>query len=112
MLRYLLNDHAEMSPEAKRVINNGAYTTVEVLSEVVYVLNGVYKANRQEIYEWLCCLLDDVLIENKKSILCALRVYGETSLDFVDCILIGYNRILGRSIFSFDKKLNSLLSDG
>jgi len=37
ILRYLLNDHEEMSQKAKTVIMGGACTTVEVLAEVVYV---------------------------------------------------------------------------
>ena len=32
-----------------------------------------------------------------------------TSLDFVDCILIGRNKVKGEKIFSFDKKLNNKL---
>lgn len=109
ILRYLLNDNEEMSQKAKSIILSGAYTTVEVIAEVVYVLIGVYKAERDEVREWLSCLLDEVALENKQSILYALRVYSETSLDFVDCVLIGYNRIQGQKVFSFDKKLNRLL---
>ncbi len=109
ILRYLLNDHEEMSTTAREAIELGACTTVEVLAEVVYVLKGVYKAERSEIAEWLSAFLDEIVMENKQAIYYALRVYGETSLDFVDCVLIGYNRILGREILSFDKKLNRLL---
>lgn len=36
----------------------------------------------------------------------ALSLFAETSLDFVDCILIARHRILGEEIASFDKKLN------
>lgn len=43
ILRYLLEDHPQLSPEAKKVIESGAYTLPEVLAEVVYVLKGVYK---------------------------------------------------------------------
>lgn len=110
ILRYLLNDHEVMSPKARSVIMEGACTTVEVLAEVVYVLMGVYKAQREDISEWISCFLDDVTIENRQAILYALRVFADTSLDFVDCILIGYNRILGQHVFSFDKKLNKLLN--
>ena len=111
ILRYLLGDHETMSRQAREAIESGAYTTPEVLAEVVYVLKGVYQAERTEISEWLVALLDEVMIENKQSVLYALKAYAETSLDFVDCLLIGYNRILGRKVFSFDKKLNRLLAD-
>lgn len=109
ILRYLLNDHEVMSETARQAVETGACTTVEVLAEVVYVLKGVYKAERSDIAEWLGTFLDEIVMDNKQAIYYALRVYGETSLDFVDCVLIGYNRILGREILSFDKKLNRLL---
>ena len=109
ILRYLLNDHPEMSRRAKEVISEGASTTVEVLAEVVYVLHGVYKADRSSIVAALRDLLDDILVANRASILYALQVYNETSLDFVDCVLLGYNRIEGHKIFTFDRKLNRIL---
>lgn len=37
------------------------------------------------------------------------EVYRDTTLDFVDCVLIGRNRILREDILSFDKKLNNQL---
>ena len=39
----------------------------------------------------------------------SLNLFKETSLDFVDCILIAYNKIESIEIFSFDKKLNKKL---
>ena len=111
ILRYLLNDHETMSQEARNVILSGATTTTEVLAEVVYVLMGVYKSERAEVSEWITCFLDDIVFDKKDSLLYALRVFRETSLDFVDCVLIGYNRVLRQPVFSFDKKLNRLLEN-
>ena len=110
ILRYLLNDDETMSRQAWEAVGNGAYTTVEVLAEVVYVLKGVYRSQREEIRDWLTALLDEIMLENKQSVVYALKVYGETSLDFVDCLLIAYNRILGRKVLTFDKKLKRLLA--
>ena len=109
ILRYLLNDHPEMSKRAEAIISEGASTTVEVLAEVVFVLRGVYKTDRSSIAAALRDLLDDITIADRACILYALRAFDETSLDFVDCVLLGYNRIEGRSIFTFDRKLNHLL---
>ncbi len=111
ILRYLLDDHEVMSVQARQTIVAGAVTTVEVLAEVVYVLKGVYGADREEIAVWLGAFLDEVVLDAKPAIHYALRVYGETSLDFVDCVLLGYHRILGREILTFDRKLNRLLAD-
>jgi len=39
----------------------------------------------------------------------ALEVYGERSLDFVDCVLYGYHVARGAEIATFDKKLLNLM---
>jgi len=109
ILRYLLNDHVPMSIKAKETVEQGACTTIEVLAEVVYVLSGVYHAQRQEIRDWLMYLLDEITIANKLATIYALEQYGETSFDFIDCVLLGYNHILGQRIYTFDKALCRLL---
>lgn len=109
ILRYLLGDHPQMSEEAKKVIEDGAFTLPEVLAEVVYVLNGVYKVERTEIAKTLIDFLDEISIENQETVCEALSLFSETSLDFVDCILIARHRILGDEVVSFDKKLNKKL---
>lgn len=109
ILRYLLGDHPQMSEEAKRIIEDGAFTLPEVLAEVVYVLKGVYKVERTEIAKTLIDFLDEISIENQEAVCEALSLFSETSLDFVDCVLIARHRILGDEVVSFDKKLNKRL---
>lgn len=109
ILRYLLGDHPQMSEEAKKIIEDGAFTLPEVLAEVVYVLKGVYKVERTEIAKTLIDFLDEISIENPEAVCEALSLFSETSLDFVDCIRIARHRILGDEVVSFDKKLNKRL---
>lgn len=109
ILRYLLKDHPLMSEEARQVIEDGAFTLPEVISEVIYVLKGVYKISRNEIGETLIDFLDEVFVENQEAVYEALVLFSETSLDFVDCVLIARHKILGDEIISFDKKLNKIL---
>lgn len=110
ILRYLLNDHAEMSLKARDVISSGdTYTKPEVISEVIYVLEKVYHINKNGICTSIHSLLDDISCAEKKCVLCAIDVYKSISLDFVDCLLIAYHRINNENIFSFDKKLNKHL---
>jgi len=109
ILRYLLGDHPQMSKESKKVIENGAFTLPEVLAEVVYVLKGVYQVGRTEIAEALMEFLDEISIDNQEVMSEALSLFSETSLDFVDCILIARHRIIGDEVMSFDKKLNRML---
>ena len=82
------------------------YTLPEVVAEVVYVLKGVYKVGRDEISNTLIDFMDEVAIDNQEVIILALSLYSETTLDFVDCILIACHRIIGVEVISFDKKLN------
>lgn len=109
ILRYLLKDHPQMSEEARQVIEEGAFTLPEVLAEVVYVLSGVYRIERTEIGRTLTDFLDEISIDNQESVQEALSLFSETSLDFVDCIIIARHRILGEDVMSFDKKLNRML---
>ena len=50
--------------------------------------------------------MDEVAIDNQEVITLALSLYSDTTLDFVDCILIACHRITGVEVISFDKKLN------
>ena len=105
ILRYLLNDHMEMSAQAEQVIREGADTMPEVLAEVVYVLRGVYHASRENIAEVLTHILSVVSVEHDAVMVRAVQIFADSSLDFVDCILIAYHEIEHVEVFSFDKKL-------
>ena len=109
ILRFLLNDIPDQAKKSAEVIFTGAITREVVVAEVVYVLEGHYKYSHSEIAYRLERLLELVAVENTDVVRYALRMFGETSLDFVDCLLIGYNHIAGCEIFSFDKKLNNRL---
>ena len=109
ILRYCLEDDREMMAEAEKVIDEGAFTIPEVLAEVVYVLIKVYGIERTAVCDVLNNLLEDVEITDRSSIVEAISVFRNTSLDFVDCIIIGRNHVLGEEVFSFDKKLNKHL---
>lgn len=109
ILRYILNDNEDMCDKAKEIILNGAFTTPEVIAEVVYVLKGVYHVDRTEIAICITTFLNEIDIQNKNVIKRALSIYSLKNLDFVDCILIARHQILKDDIFSFDKKLNNNL---
>ena len=105
ILRYLLNDHAEMSPAARDIIATGAQTTVEVLAEVVYVLSGLYQTDRRSISEGLQVFINEISILEKPAVCYALKLYGLSNLDFVDCVLAGYHHVNGDAVATFDRKL-------
>ena len=110
IIRFLLNDIPEQADKTANVIYDGAFTKEVVIAEVVYVLSGVYNYSRTEISNELLKLLELISIENENVLKESLNLFKESSLDFVDCILISYNKIENIEIFSFDKKLNKRLS--
>lgn len=110
ILRYLLRDVEEQYLFASQEIEKGCCTTTEVLAEVVYVLTKVYKVSRLDVAYALFSLLKQVQVENSVAILYGITIFRDSNLDFVDCLLISYNNILGKHVISFDKKLNSYLA--
>ncbi len=110
LIRCILNDCPEMTEKAIEVIDAGAYTKPEVLAEVVYVLQKVYSIQRPQIKNMITDILEVVYCKEKHCILFAINMYSSISLDFVDCLLIAYNKIKHENIFSFDKKLNKYLA--
>lgn len=109
ILRYLMNDHPVMSPQAREIILAGAETTPEVLAEAVYVLRGVYHVDRPSIAVALESFIQEVTLSHKAAITYACKLYGQRSLDFVDCLLAGYHHIDGTEIATFDEKLGKVL---
>lgn len=112
ILRYILNDHEELSAKAAEVIENNLVTLpVEVACEVVFVLQKVYQVERSEIREALSELILENLVrlEKPKLLLKALDCYSETKLDFVDCLLSAYHEVDRESIFTFDRKLEKYI---
>lgn len=110
ILRYLLDDIPEQADAAERVIKNGAYTLEAIIAEVVYVLTKSYKAARQEVSKMIIQLMDEISIDKRVAVTYALRVYADTSFDFVDCLLIARKEVLNEDVFTFDKKLSHRLN--
>ena len=95
ILRYLLNDNAEMAEKAEEYINTKtAVVTIEVVAEVIYVLKGVYDLDRDETVSTIKKLLPLVSCQENDVVSLALDTYGERNLDFIDCVLFAYNKKL------------------
>ena len=110
ILRYLLDDNAEMAEKAEKYLAAGdVWVTVEVVAEVVYVLKGVYSLERDVIVKTVKAFLALVNCQEKAALLFALDAYAKEKLDFVDCVLYAYHAVNGAEIATFDKKLQKLL---
>jgi predicted nucleic-acid-binding protein len=109
ILRYLLDDHAELSPTATKILEQQTVILpIEVACEVVYVLQKVYAVERNDMQQQLSQLLDEKLVEMEKPdiFLNALECYSTSKLDFVDRFLWAYHNVERHEIFTFDSKLN------
>jgi len=108
ILRFILQDNlAQASSAEKILLSDEASIPLEVIAEVVFVLQKVYEIKRDLIAKRLKDLVrirEDLVFE-KDVALYAADIYSSTSLDFVDCLLVGYFKIKKYSIFTFDKHL-------
>lgn len=107
LVRYLTGDDARAAAKATEIIRNGVEVIPETIPEVLYVLtsNVLYAIPRLNAAEAVIALLDDVSIDREIIIRKALNIYGETRLDYVDCLLIAEGLSADTEIVSFDRKL-------
>jgi predicted nucleic-acid-binding protein len=111
VLRFILGDNEQMAGETKLVISeNNCFIPTEVIAEIVYVLSGFYEIPRGEVCAALLSFLSNETIScsDFTVVKTGLAVFAETTLDFVDCLLVSYSRT-GYEIFTFDKKLRRKL---
>ena len=112
ILRYLLEDHTEFSPLARKTITeNTVEVPIEVLCEVVYVLTRTYRINRNEIAFTLLEFFQspNIILPHREAVIEGIGYFGTTSLDFVDCILAGYAKVEKDEIYTFDNSLKKLI---
>ncbi len=114
ILRYLLQDAVQFLEQARdKIENHHIFIPNEVIAEVVYVLEKVYKVERVLILDSLQNLLSygNITTQDRNILIEALKVYSEIKIDFVDALLFAYSKIGKHTVFTFDKKLNRLLND-
>jgi predicted nucleic-acid-binding protein len=112
ILRYLLDDHPELSTAAAVILEQEIVTlTIEVACEVVFVLQKVYAVDREEIRQQLSNLLNENLVTMEKPtvFLKALECYSKSKFGFVDCLLWAYHTVDQQTILTFDNKLQKLI---
>lgn len=81
VLRYVLDDHTELSPKAAEILEQQSVTLpIEAACEVVYVLQKVYNVDRHHIHQHLSDLVNQQLIFVEKTdvFLKALECYCTT----------------------------------
>ena len=114
VLRYLQDDHPELSERARAVIDSGKKLSLrnEILCEVVYVLAKVYGVSRREIASILTALVARPQFElsDREGVRLALETYGLRSIDIVDSLLFAQARLEGTEVVTFDETLAKLIA--
>lgn len=113
VLRYLLADIPEQFAEAEiffekvRIGDERALLLESVVVECVYVLTKYYQVPKERVVTTLMELLQykGIVNPDRETLVAGLRLYGDSPLDVVDCLLLARAQASGRRIFSFDKKL-------
>ncbi len=107
ILRYLLRDNEEMYFMAEEtIVNNACMVLNEVVAEVVYVLEKVYRVPKLELVDAVSSFLSKAnitMIAKKSDVLLALQYYQEKNIDFVDGYLCALKDEY--EVKTFDKKL-------
>lgn len=111
ILRYILQDNEEMADAVEEQIRlHSCFVPTEVIAEMVYVLSKVYQIPRAEITVAVMGFLSisGITTTCYDVIKKGLEAYTATNLDFVDCLMTGYQKN-GYRVFSFDKALKKYL---
>ena len=110
ILRYLLKEPQDQAEKAKAVIEAGAFTTMEVMAEVVYVLQKVYLIDRAKISKVVIRIAAELSFDEYDILLFAMELFQSRNLDFVDCVLVARSVLKQDGVFTFDKKLKAAIA--
>jgi predicted nucleic-acid-binding protein len=115
ILRFLLDDHPQLSKKAGQFMANISAGTIRaeigdaVLAECVYVMDKFYAIPRNEIADALIGVvsLTGISNSNTSKLLDALLKYKSTGFDIVDCLLSAHSSP-EKPVVSFDKDIEQL----
>lgn len=113
ILRYFLKDNEVLFKKASSLLEKvkvGEEAVVipeSVLAECFYVLLRIYKVERQIISEKFQGLFSYKGVANpdKKEMIYAITLFGQTQLSIVDCILCAKATLNRLELFTFDDEL-------
>lgn len=114
ILRYFLNDIKDQAEETFSILSHNTVCLLnEVIAEIVYVLEKVYKVDRNAISNEIKDLIanDNVQVDNIDVMNCALDIFSYSRLDFIDSLLCAYAKITNATIYTFDKKLLNAIKE-
>lgn len=117
IIRFLIWDSNdvlfERSVEIMNKIENEeiyVYLLESVVVECIYVLVKFYKIPKNDVINDLkqILYLNNVINENKNTLIEGLNIYSLNNIDFVDCLIEANAILQWYEIITFDKKINNL----
>ena len=114
VLRFIIGDNPDKFQKVAELLDsNDCFVPIEVIAEAVYNLEKFYFHSRSliadEIKDFIAIKEGLVLEENVVKFGC--NTFASKSLDFIDCLLVGYANVKGNPVFSFDDPLNKYLAN-
>ncbi len=117
LLRYLRKDIPNQAELVAALFIQAKQSTVLVtiplaaILETVYVLSKVYHEPTEGIGSKLFDIASSPMleIESREIVKQALLIWKNSSISFVDCLVLAKARAEGKKLFTFDRKLKHLM---
>jgi len=116
IIRFLLNDHPKLSPQAISIFSQAqkklikVYLDEVILAEVIWTLSSFYKIKKANLTENIEKFLsqDWVVSKKKDLMLNALYLYKSSNLDYIDCWAYVVSQDFKFKLETFDMNLKRL----
>jgi len=113
IIRFLAADVEKLHHKSTEIINQIYHDELqveilgEVIMEVLFVMKGVYKENKEETSEHLKTILSfkGVVNEDKYILIEALNMMCRKNIDFVDALICTKSKMQDYGKISFDKDI-------
>ena len=119
VVRLIVRDDPEQVHRAEAFVAQGAWISLLVLAEAIWVLESVYELSRQRIGTVVGMLMehDRLTLQDEDIVRSARAVFEHQSVSFSDCLIVEIARKAGHMpVGTFDKAMSrmdgGLLLDG
>lgn len=108
----MADDPEKFNRVANLLITKECHVPIEVIAEAVFVLEKSFGLDRQTITDKLKDFIrfQENLVPETNVVLYGLNLYATTGFDIIDCLLDGYAKINGATVFTFDGDLRKQLA--
>lgn len=118
ILRFVLKDVSSQHIEVYELIKKAKGKKIKliipeiVVFETYFTLKSYYEYKKETLLIILESLLsaDYFKIESNHTFMEAIKIFGNSNLEFVDCFLAAKSKLLETQLFTFDNNLKKYLS--